>query len=198
VGDESSATAHAGRLLELCEETGSKTYQPMLYFALGLIDLWLERFAEARHAFENVWCHRSSGLFEPSAYGALAVALLEDGEPERARQLSDQSIEDQGRGARMWSWHTYLLRAEFLRRSEGGDARDEIEHVLGKAAELIETAGAMAMLPFLNTQRAHLACLDGDSAAWQRELDEARRLFEQMRAPARVAWIDELAAEFSS
>jgi hypothetical protein len=98
----------------------------------------------------------------------------------------------------MWSWHTYLLRAEFLRRSEGKGARDEIEHVLGKAAELIETAGAVAMLPFLNTQRAHLARLDGDSAAWQRELDEARRLFEQMGAPARVAWIDELAAEFSS
>jgi hypothetical protein len=75
-----------------------------------------------------------------------------------------------------------LLQAEFWLRTEGAEARQQIDKVLESVATWIEETGAGAFAPQLHELRAELARLFGDQAARKRELREAHRLCAEMGA----------------
>jgi hypothetical protein len=63
----------------------------------------------------------------------------------------------------------------------------EIEATLAEADAWLEMSGAKSYEPFIHVERAELARLSGDEAAYQCELREAHCLFTEMGAPIRAA-----------
>jgi hypothetical protein len=74
-----------------------------------------------------------------------------------------------------------------LREIRGVEATREIEATLAEAEAWLEMSGAKSYEPFLHVERAELARLSGDEAAYQRELREAHRQFLEIGAPIRAA-----------
>ena len=80
-------------------------------------------------------------------------------------------------------------------RMAGAAAAPAIRDALSEADRLIDETGATSLAPLVLLDRAALARLEGDTAARQRLLEEAKALFAGLGAPMRVRQIDALLAE---
>jgi hypothetical protein len=118
----------------------------------------------------------------------LAVAYAEVGEPERALDAAARSLA-LVRALRMpvFVAIALLMQAQVLRKTRGAEAREAIEAALIEAEGLMQLTAIRGWQPFLHVEQAELARLVGDEAAWERELREAVRLFDEMGATGHVA-----------
>jgi hypothetical protein len=92
-------------------------------------------------------------------------------------------------GTRLYEIDAQLTLARARLRVGGSGAVAEVEDALDRAQEQIDECGARLYPPFLWVQRAALAQARSDEVARRRALEEARRRFVEIGAPARVAWI---------
>jgi len=127
----------------------------------------------------------------------LAVAAAGAGDETRARAalgemdaiLRGAPEVERSHGA-LW-----LHRAEALLALDGAHARDAVQAALAHVLEAARERGSEAFEPFALRLRARLARRLGDAAAAERDLSDARRLFEALGAPLRAAECEaELAA----
>ena len=91
-------------------------------------------------------------------------------------------------GANEAEAHGTLARA--LMRRHGEAARGEAEAALRVSGELIESRGAVTLVPALREWQAELAGLCGDEAERTRLLREARQEYARIGAPLQAERID--------
>jgi len=124
---------------------------------------------------------------EALARASLAEAVLVVGDLARARELVEEALTVAGRtGAVMDEIFARRTLARVLLAQEGAKAARPITEALDGAERLIERTGAMSFRPLVLVERAALARLAGDTAARNRALREAQRVFAAIGASGRA------------
>jgi hypothetical protein len=109
--------------------------------------------------------------------------VLVTGDIARARALADEALAVADRiGAVVDGIFARRTLARVLLAQEGATAARAIEEALDGAERLIEQTGALSFRPLVLLERAALAHLVGDTAARQRALREAHRVFTAIGA----------------
>jgi hypothetical protein len=117
----------------------------------------------------------------------LAEALLGLGDLDRAEHEAQASVTAaHAQHSRCYELSANLALAHIQLRRADGQALARVEQALVRAQELIAETGAQGYQPEVHECRAHLAQLCGDASAARRELDAARRLYDEMGATAQV------------
>ncbi len=184
MGDAIGALHHARHAVEVAE-TRSIASMSVAQWTLGLALVLNDHCREAAETLERALAvmreHRITLQAEAIVLTNLAEAYLGCGDVTRARASADEAV------ALARRRHTIELRpllthARVLLGSEGAAAAAEVEAGLRDAEADVERTEARVYTPFIHVERAALARLLGDEAAYQRELREAHRLFTAMGA----------------
>ncbi len=186
-GDTQMSLEHGRKSVDAAEKTGNPLARVSAYSALGLAYLLDGEWKEAVSALDNaltITRERHTALcWEAGILARLAWAYLSLGDYEQSRQAAEEALTVARRcGTRLWEHHAQLIRARVLMQTEGAGAAGVIEATLSAAQASIEATGAKSYAPFVHVERAELARLLGDEAAWRREIGEAQRLFTEMGA----------------
>jgi len=149
--------------------------------ALLLNEQWSDAAVTLGHTLADMR-ERQAGLhLEALVLADLAHAVVALGGCGRARVLADEAV-SASRQARGSEVYALLARAQVQRLSDGARAAAAIEADLRQAMAEVERTEARAYAPLIHVERAELARLLGDDAAYQCELREALRLFVAMGA----------------
>jgi adenylate cyclase len=186
-GDAEAALAHAHDALEIAEKSGSAFSRVLAYHALGEAQILRGEAAMAVAALERALTiareRHTARQAEPLILAMLAEAHLALGASRAAREAAEEALTmARERGIRMAECAAQLALGGVVLRTEGATARQAIEAALAQASSLADETGAERYAPRIHLDRAELARLLGDETARQRELHEARRLFEAMGA----------------
>jgi tetratricopeptide (TPR) repeat protein len=184
-GDAARALQHAHRSVELAEAAPTGSMTGVSSMALGQALLLNEQWSDAAATLESALAEmreRQVGLsFEQFILADLAQAVVVLGDFGRARALADEAV-TVAQQRHIIEAPPLLARARVRRLSDGAQAASAIEADLQRAMVVIEQTEARAYTPQIHVERAELARLLGDEAAYQRELREAHRLFTEMGA----------------
>jgi adenylate cyclase len=183
--------------MELAERIADPLLRSWAYNGVGECHLASGRWEEARVALETALsiahAARANLTMEPLFRSDLAWACAGLGDFERARRLARESSDVLlARGTLFFAAPALLNLARVLRLADGAAAAGEIGATLDRVNALIDETGMEATRPLVHVERAELARLLGDEAAYQRELREAHRLFTQMGATGYVSRIESL------
>ena len=124
---------------------------------------------------------------EPFHLTVLARTYLALRDFARARALLDQALVT-ARGRPTIEVTALLAHAQLLRATDGLRASDQIEASLRNATALIEAMDARGLAPFVHIERAQLARLRQDDAAWRCELEVAHQQFNAIGATGQAEW----------
>ena len=186
-GDAQMALGHCRRGAKIAEQSGSPYWRAAAYTWLGHAQLLNEEWEDAAGALEKALSlarTRHTVLeIEARMLCHLAQARLGQGRMEEARATALEAVEVARQRHTRW----YQCRAEWtlahvLLRTDGLEGRSAIESALRRGAALIEETGAAGFEPFVLLERAELARITGDQAAYRDALREARRLFATIGA----------------
>jgi len=184
-GDAARALQHAHRSVELAGAAPTGAMTGAWSMALGQALLLNEQWSDAAATLEAALAEmreRQVGLsFEQFVLADLAQAVVALGDFDRARALADEAV-TVAQQRHLIEAPPLLARARVRRLSDGAEAATAIEADLQRAMVVIEQTEARAYTPLIHVERAELARLLGDEAAYQRELREAHRLFTEMGA----------------
>jgi len=192
LGGGPEGLAHARRALEIAEKTGTTLSRVSALTMLGAAHAGTGQWREARDLYEEAISlarERRAALSEVAyIQGRLADACLELGQEGPAREAAEAAVAFY-RDHPLWTLEpgAQLALARVLIRTEGADAREQIEAALARVETLVEETGARMWLPFLHERRADLARALGDEAGRERELREAHRLFAEIGAEGHAA-----------
>jgi class 3 adenylate cyclase/tetratricopeptide (TPR) repeat protein len=194
--DAAAAREHARRALETGEKSATPQARMVGLIALGIAHRLDAQWDESVAVLEDALRAATGGAnreVEGWIRAELAEALLGRGALDRAEHEAETAVAvalpqhsrcDEVRA------NLALARTQFRRAGVAALAR--AEQALGRAQELIDETSAGIYQPDVHECRAHLARLRGDQLTAEREIDQARRLYAEMGAPAQVA---RLAAE---
>ena len=155
----------------------------MLGAALRLNGQWQEAIELHEQALRTARERRTGLEGEALHLAYLAEAYLAGGDLPRARAAAEAGVVAGRRiGARVHEQEAQRSFARVLLRQEGVAAAAAVRAALDRAEALIRETGAKNCQPFVHLERAELARLLRDEAAYQRELREAHRLFLEMGA----------------
>ena len=179
------ALRHARQAVECGEVLGSAGMRSDAYLALARAHLLNDQPAEALEALERartvVGARETLTFVEPFHLTVLARTYLALHDFARAGDLLDQALVT-ARGRPTVEVIALLTRAQLLLATDGLRASDRIEASLRDATALIEVMDARGLAPFVHVERAQLAQLRQDDAAWSRELEQAHRQFSDIGA----------------
>ena len=153
VGDPRIAIRHGRNAVEIEEEVGSIAGLIMAYGGLGKAFVLSQRWDEAENALTHAISmvrDRHTGLnFLPRALVCLARSHLARGDTEAAEAAIGEAIELVGqvavpRQANQDRIEARLAQAELWLRTEGAEARQQIDAILETVATWIEARGARA------------------------------------------------------
>jgi adenylate cyclase len=186
-GRTEAALTHARHAVEIAEKIGSPFSRVTAYEVLGNAHILTEEWSQGAAALEqalDIARETRTGLNdEGRLLAGLAQARLGLGDNSRARTTADEAVAvARRRGTKYFECRAHLARAQVLLRTEGAAANADIQAALREAQTLVEETGGRSQEPFIHEERANLARLTGDDAAYQRELREAHRLFAEMGA----------------
>ncbi|OFV88767.1 MAG: hypothetical protein A3J75_04825 [Acidobacteria bacterium RBG_16_68_9] len=192
-GDAARALQHAHRASKLAEAATRGAASILASAALGHALLFNKRWSDAAAVLEQALAamhERQVGSHLEAFFLAdLAHAVAALGDFGRARVLADEAV-SVAQQRRIAEVIPLLARAHVLRLSDGALAAAAIEADLQQAMAEVERTDARAYAPLIHVERAELAELLGDEAAYQRELREAHRLFTAMGATGHVRRIE--------
>jgi class 3 adenylate cyclase/tetratricopeptide (TPR) repeat protein len=190
-GEVPSSLAHARAAVEYAERTGSQNARIAGCYSLGIAQVLNGARRDALERFEQALTmgrERKLLVWESRVLALMAEAHFGLGDYAKALALADESITVGRRlGSRVSEFSALLTRARALRELHGVQAPKDVEATLAEAAALLEMSGAKSYEPFFHLERAELARLTDDEAAYERELREAHRLFTEIGAPIRAA-----------
>jgi adenylate cyclase len=185
-GDAARAWQHAHRAVELAEAATAKITGFASALALGRARLLNEQWSDAASTLDQALAEmraRQAMLHGEAAILAdLAQAVVVLGDCGRARLLADEAVSTAQERHIISEVPALLARAHVLRLSDGARAAAAIEADLQQAMAVVERMEAHVYTPLIHVERAELARLLGDEAAYQRELREAHRLFVETGA----------------
>jgi class 3 adenylate cyclase len=197
-GEETVALGHARRAFELAEQMGLAGLRLLAHGELGSALALAERWTEARAVLENAT--KLLGTFdtyrvvEPQIRAKLAETYARLGEPARARDESARAVDIAARAGAYLQTEALLSRGRVLLAVDGGAAADAATALVDRAAVLAWQGGARRQEPVLAEERARIAHARGEGAECDRQLAEARRLYDLLALPrhrARVGrWRD--------
>ena len=187
-GDPEEARARAHDAIEVFERMGSTNQAAYGYLRLGAAQAlgreWKAAQETLEHALSIAHRHRLN-VSEAEILAYLAQAYRGLGEQDRAISTAEDSLAAaRRRGTRLYQCDSLLSLGRILLRTEGAEARERIESILGELDKLVAQIGAVSYAPFVHAERAELARRLGDRATEQAELREAHRLFTEMGATA--------------
>jgi tetratricopeptide (TPR) repeat protein len=189
VGDAAAAMAHAQQMREETQGLGVPGVSwAGSHFCLGIAQLLGGNSKEAVGSLERALAlHDEAGGGPPvevvGSWCRLAVAYADLGQTERARDTSSRGLASlRERRLPVFLTPALTMHAQVLRKTQGAEAREEIEASLTEAEALVESTGIRSWQPFIHVERAELARLVGDETTHERELHEAHRLFTEMGA----------------
>jgi len=183
---------HARNATELAEKAGHAFARLIASWACGmahgLAGEWQAAIAALEGGLTLARERRAMLIVEPLMLACLAESYLGAGDTRLARLRAEEALAlAQQRQTRTDEIGAQLAVARVRRCAEGLIARPAIELALERALALIRETGARGFEPHVYLERAALARLAGDEAAYQRELREAHRLFLEIGAPIRAA-----------
>ena len=192
-GELGDAPALAREALASAERVGSPFSQlHVLLRGVATVQLFQGDFENAIASLERALAiarERHTGIEqEPNVLARLARAHLGRGNLPRAAALADEALTlARERGSIHGQIPALDARARvLLARGDAGDA-GEIETLVEQMASLAKDAGFRLYLPQAVELRADLAALRGDSAARERYLREAQRLYAEIGATGHAA-----------
>ena len=194
-GDITAAQAHADTALRLGQQLGSGAIVGPTLTLLGALHCTMGRWDDAIGILEMIADRVRLGrlTFEPIVRTFLAEAYLGAGDPLRARVTAEGALAAaQQRGTRSFEARAYMALARVLLHTEGAAARQQLEAIFAAIDALIAETGALSFEAHMRLDRAELARLLGDRAAWEHDLNAARTQFVAMDAPKMVAKVDAL------
>jgi tetratricopeptide (TPR) repeat protein len=173
--------------LELAERIGSSYSRVQGHLRVAEAQVlhgeWDDAVCACEEALEMSNEHQTCLEEESHIFYRLAEARLGAGDLRAAQAVAEQGIRlAQERGQLYFEALNHLARARVLRHARGADARGEIERTLDRALALVEETNARSIEPQLLEERARLANLLGESAACERGLREAQRLYAEIGA----------------
>jgi len=188
-GGLDKALAHAHSAIEVSQRASSSgAALSRAHATIASVLIEQARGAEAIPALE-------AGL--PVAVGLrgfilslLARVRLEMGDAEGARLRVAEVLAASAQARPAYAARTHCVLAQLLLRAEGSAAREAIEAELARADAIIEDTGARVFAPFVTVERAALARALGDKAGYERQLQEAQRLWLAMGA---TGWAERVA-----
>jgi class 3 adenylate cyclase/tetratricopeptide (TPR) repeat protein len=199
-GESGDSLRHAREGAEIAERSGSSISLCLACLSLAFAYLvraeWDDAQAAAERALEMVREAHTGLQYEPLILSVIADAKLGTGEYAGALEAAEEGVESaQDSKTRVHELHARLSLARAVRASEGAAARDRIADLLAATMDLALECGADSHVPQVHVELAELSRLDGDEQAYERELREARRLFEQIGATGHAAAVaNQLAA----
>jgi class 3 adenylate cyclase/tetratricopeptide (TPR) repeat protein len=185
-GDPDESRARAYDAIEVFERMGSTNQAAYGHLRLGAAQAlgreWKAAQESLEHALAIAHRHRLN-VSEAEILAYLAQAYRGVGEQERALETAEESVAAaRRRGTRLYLCDALLSLGRILLRTEGGEARERIQSILGELDKLVAQIGAVSYAPFVHAERAELARRTGDRPVEQAELREAHRLFTEMGA----------------
>ncbi len=196
--DEVAARGHARYALETSQKSATPEAHMAGLLVLGIAHRlnfeWDESVGGLEDAVRAV-VGGANRMIEGWVRAELAEALLGRGELDRAEQEAQTAVTvSQAQHSRCDEVRANLVLVHTQLRCAEAPALVRAEQALVRAQELIDETGAQAYQPEVHECRARLARLRGDAPAAQREIEDARRLYAAMGAPAQV---ERLAKELS-
>jgi class 3 adenylate cyclase/tetratricopeptide (TPR) repeat protein len=185
-GEPERAMAHAQQTVEIADHLGDGFSRTWSWVMVGLAATMQEDWRQAIDAIDRAQAISSERHAAADSEGwwgiILGLAHLNLGDSERAVGLCRDAITLLRSREQSIELIANVALARVLLASQGLAARDEIEAVLTRAEELVQTNGTAGAEPTIRVQRAELARLDGDEREHEHELREAHRLFTQIGA----------------
>jgi predicted ATPase/class 3 adenylate cyclase len=186
-GEVGAAQRSAREMLEVAARLGSPLWTSQATVTSGWAYALAGDWPAAIEALERgLALARESGVpidAEGSALSVLSHACLEEVDLERARSAADQALacaeRKQNREARIGA---ILALARLRLHTEGAPARDAIAALLDEAGLLIRETGNYVYAPAVSELRAELARATAEPAGRERALEEALRLYTEMKA----------------
>jgi class 3 adenylate cyclase len=191
IGDAELALRHARQAVEFADAGGIIVLRVAAFYFLGGAQLlrrdWRGALDSLSIAHRLVGERRLALEWEPDTLSRMAEASVGLGDLGRGCETADRAL--------ALACQRRLPLAEIVARlswarvrlaTEGAAAAPVIEACLADAAALVNLTEARVHEPFIHVERAALARLEGDQVGWQRELAQARRLFEGMGATVRA------------
>ena len=186
-GDAGAAQRAAREMLEVAAGLGSPLWTSQATMTSGWAHAVAGDWPAAIEALaRSLALARESGVLidaEGSALSVLSHACLEEGDLERARSAADEALacaeRKQNREDRIGA---SLARARLRLRTEGAESRDAVAALLDEVDPLIQETGNYVYAPAVSELRADLARATGDESGRERALEEALRLYTEMKA----------------
>ena len=186
-GDAAVAERESALLIEGGEVTGNASSLVIGFASLGESLVRQGRAAEAIAPLARALeIHREKRIFrqlEHVAALSLARARMQLGELDHAEEIAREALVfTRERGLLNPEGAVEQCIAQITLAREGVAGAPEIERALAHAEEIIEVGGGLAERPAIHELRAELAGITGDRTECNRQLQLARRLYEEMGA----------------
>jgi adenylate cyclase len=194
--DPPTALRHVTAAREIGERLGSGSVYGPAFVALGATlaasERWEEAVATLSAVREVLRQARSGRTFEGIILSYLAQAHLGHGDQAAALDIAEEAVRcTQRDGVIGYELRAQLDLAQTLRACAGAAAADRIGAAIDRAAALMAESGAFVHRAAIEVERAELARLLGDDAAYESGLRSARRLFTEMGAFGHAARLAE-------
>jgi hypothetical protein len=151
--------------------------------ALALAERWTEARAVLENATALLGRFDTYRVVEPQIRAKLAETYARLGEAGRARDESARAMDVAARAGAYLQTEALLSRARVLLSLDGQAAADAATALIDRAAVLAWQGGARRQEPVLAEERARIAQVRGEGAECERQLAEARRLFDLLSLP---------------
>jgi class 3 adenylate cyclase/tetratricopeptide (TPR) repeat protein len=172
MGERERALAQGLRAFEICEPINARNIRGLAMIGLGWGQLANEQWADAAKLLRRVWTE-TTDLQRSFAYCGRAV--LETEGPEAGLATAEEHAAlTEALGTRIFECTARIDLADVLARLPE-PPRERALQELARASDLIDEMGTRALRPRIHEVRALL-----DPASREQELQQARRLYEEM------------------
>jgi tetratricopeptide (TPR) repeat protein len=177
-GDIAQARDDARAASAIAERHGSPFFVAGAHSAVGyacaLEGEWAHAAAALERALTIVAERRTGAQIEPSWLACLADVYRAQHDVDRAAATAERAVTlARERGTGVWHIEGLLALARIRRDIAGRDAADAVVPLLNEASTLIDTTGAVTLMPLVHVEHAELARVRGDAAAQQHALRTA-------------------------
>ncbi len=180
-GDGEAALHHARAAVDAARRFGAATTVSFACQYLGRVHILRGEYEEACQAMHEAIeaMRRIAGVILLECYAPWVEAQLGVGDLPAARRAAEEAITGTSHSF-LGGGESWLALARLRIRTD--EARENVEAALTEAAGLLREGGIRSHEPKLHELRAELARREGNPAVAERELREARRLYQQMDA----------------